>query len=147
MYWLVLRLSVTKPWLPSTMCQCSIPDLFRVDDHCGALGAFTHISEWRFRRIIGLWIKTAMILHPRCPVLCTIYIKEVEKVTTTWMLWAVQFFPISEVNVACLLAWGWKLWGRERNCFVGHKNGLLWKIGSLWFYSFKILFPNTFPEA
>ena len=52
-------------------------------DHYGALDTFVHISEWRFRRLIGLRIKIAVVLHPDCPVLYIIYIKEVGKVALT----------------------------------------------------------------
>lgn len=55
----------------------SIPGLFRMDDHWGAVDAFIQVSE--FGRIIGLWNKNSSDSPPALPSFCTIHTKEVEK--------------------------------------------------------------------
>lgn len=33
------------------------------------------------------------------------------------------------------------------HCSINHKNGFLWKVGSLWLYSLEKLFPTTLPKS
>lgn len=83
---------------------CSIPGLFRMDDHWGAIDALIQVSE--FGRIIGLWNKNSNHSPPALPSFWYYTYKGSGKVIPTWMLDAYQFFPTSVVDVASLLAWG-----------------------------------------
>ena len=114
-----MSVSGTKSLSHQTMITVNcIPDLVKMVDHYGALDTFVQISEWRFRRLIGLWIKIAMVLHSDYPVLYVIYIKEVEKVALSWILWAV----LSKFKSECGISSGLRLKTmRWKNCSVGHK--------------------------
>lgn len=83
---------------------CSIPGLFRMDDHWRAVNAFIQVSE--LGRIIGLWNRNNNDSLPTLPSSQYSTYKGSRKVIPTWMLEAYQFFPTSVVDVASLLAWG-----------------------------------------